>query len=55
MRLSNDNLMQDLPLFFISMKKEDAMLAIPNAVMNQYDAVLRTREIPLPQYADYKK
>lgn len=31
------------------------MLAIPNAVMNQYDAVLRTREVPLPQYADYKK
>lgn len=31
------------------------MFAIPNAVMNQYDAVLRTREIPLSQYADYKK
>lgn len=31
------------------------MLAIPNAVMNQYDAVLNARAVPTSQRSDYKK
>jgi len=31
------------------------MLAIPNTVFNQYDAVLRSLMVPISQYAGYKK
>ena len=31
------------------------MFVIPNAVMSQYESVLKTHEIPISQYADYKK
>jgi len=31
------------------------MFAIPNSVVNQYDAVLKNLMIPISQYADYKK
>ena len=31
------------------------MIAIQNAVMNQYDAVIKSHEIPITQHADYKK
>jgi len=31
------------------------MFVIPNAVMSQFDSVLKSREIPIAQYADYKK
>ena len=39
----------------IPIEKEITMFAIPNAVMNQYDAVLRTRAVPISQRSDYKK
>jgi hypothetical protein len=41
--------------YFIPIEKEITMIAIPNTVMNQYDAVLRTREVPTSQHSDYKK
>jgi len=31
------------------------MIAVPNAIAGQYDAVLKKQEIPISQYADYKK
>lgn len=31
------------------------MLYIPNAVLSQYEAVLKKWEIPLVRYADYMK
>ena len=31
------------------------MIAVTNAVITQYDSILKRQEIPVAQYADYKK
>jgi hypothetical protein len=44
-----------MSLYFILWIKESAMIVVPYTVFTRYDSVLNQQEIPISQYADYKK